>query len=118
MTPLWTTFPLPLVGAARPSTAACRTTVGTNSHASDSPRVCSEVWPQANLVAKRYLRSEAFLEDYICAHHAHECACAFNQMQPPKPVDYLVPNQILTLHNQNYSIERFLAGVPLGSSES
>lgn len=42
---------------------------------------------------------------------ASECACAFNNLQPPKTVDYLIPNQILSLSNQNYSIERFLPGV-------
>ena len=63
------------------------------------------------MVAKKYMRSEAFLEDYICAHYAHECAVRFNERRPPKRVDYLVPNQILTLRDVNYSIERFLEGI-------
>uniref|UniRef100_A0A7S1N3Q9 Alpha-type protein kinase domain-containing protein n=1 Tax=Eutreptiella gymnastica TaxID=73025 RepID=A0A7S1N3Q9_9EUGL len=62
------------------------------------------------MVAKRYLRDEAFLEDYICSHMAYECGCAFNQLKPYKPVDYLIPNQILVLDGTNYGIERFLEG--------
>eukprot|EP00906_Rhabdomonas_costata_P037124 RCo052188 len=62
------------------------------------------------MVAKRYLRSDAFLEDYVCAHMASECAQAFNALTPPKAVEYLVPNQILTLGEHNYSIEKFLEG--------
>ena len=63
------------------------------------------------MVAKRYLRDEAFPEDYICSHMAYECAVAFNQLKPCKPVDYLLPNQILVLDGKNYGIERFLEGI-------